>query len=193
MDWNKQANEMIKTWTGTQQKVYEGWLTSMQLMAAPQSPEAWQKTVETWRGTVKQALEAQVELTRLWAESVSAAAVNMPSMPTMPGMPGMTSMPGMPGMPNVPTSVVEWTRQMLEMTRTWTESQMRFSENWFDTLKKADPGMLAQSWDMTQAQQIMATWQEAAQKAVEAQGEFSKMMLKAGNATVNSATSTVKK
>jgi hypothetical protein len=186
MDWNKQANEMIKTWTGTQQKVYEGWLTSMQLMAAPQSPEAWQKTVETWRGTVKQALEAQVELTRLWAESVSAAAVNMPSMPSMPSMPGMAAMP------NMPTSVVEWTRQMLEMTRTWTESQMRFSENWFDTLKKAEPGVLAQNWDMAQAQQIMATWQEAAQKAVEAQNEFSKMMLKAGNATVHNAT-TVKK
>jgi hypothetical protein len=189
MDWNKQANEMIKTWTGTQQKVYESWLTSMQLMAAPQSPEAWQKTVETWRGTVKQALEAQVELTRLWAESVSAAAVNMPTMPNMPGMPNMLGMSSMPG---VPTSVVEWTRQMLEMTRTWTETQMRFSENWFDTLKKADPGMLVQSWDMTQAQQIMNTWQEAAQKAVEAQSEFSKMMLKAGNAATNSATTAKK-
>jgi hypothetical protein len=38
----------------------------------------------------------------------------------------------------------------------------------------------------------MNTWQEAAQKAVEAQSEFSKMMLKAGNAATNSATTAKK-
>jgi hypothetical protein len=178
MDWQKQANDMIKSWTGTQQKVWETWVSSMQLMTTPTSPEAWQKTVETWRGTVKQALESQVELTRLWAEGVAAAAVSMPSTPGMPGMPGM---PAMPGMPSPTTGMVEWTRQMLEMTRSWTETQVRFSETWFDLLKKAEPGTLAQSWDMGQAQKIMSTWQDAAQKAVEAQTEFSKMMMKAAN------------
>jgi hypothetical protein len=174
MDWNKQANDMIKTWSGSQQKVWESWMSSMQLLSSPQSPEAWQKTVESWRGTVRQALESQVELTRLWAEGVAAAAVNMPSAPTVPGMPALTSVPGMA---SVPGSTVEWTRQMLEMTRSWTETQVRFSENWFDLLKKAEPGNLAQSWDANQAQKIMATWQDAAQKAVEAQNEFSKMVL----------------
>lgn len=172
MDWTKQANEMLKTFTSTQQKVWESWVSSMQLMAAPQSPEAWQKTVETWRTTVKYALEQQLELTRLWAENVAASSVSMPSMPTMPGMPAM---------PGVPATAVEWTRQMLEMTRTWTETQVRFSENWFEMLKKAEPGMMAQSWDMGQAQKIMATWQEAAQKAVEAQTQFSQMMMKAAS------------
>lgn len=166
MDWQKQANDMIKTWTSTQQKVWETWVSSVQLAAAPQSPEAWQKTVETWRGTVKQALESQVELTRLWAESVAAASVNMPNTPAVPGMPGITG------------GTVEWTRQMLEMTRAWTETQVRFSENWFDLLKKAEPNVIAQTWDMGQAQKIMAGWQDAAQKAVEAQSEFSKMMMK---------------
>jgi hypothetical protein len=176
MDWQKQANEMIKTWTGTQQKVWETWVSSMQLMASPQSPEAWQRTVETWRGTVKQALESQVELTRLWAEGVAASAVSMPSAPSVPGMPAMGGAPT--------AAMVEWTRQMLEMTRSWTETQVRFSENWFELLKKAEPGSMAQSWNADQAQKIMATWQEAAQKAVEAQNEFSKMMLKAGATTV---------
>ncbi len=53
MDWTKQANEMLKTYTSTQQKVWESWASSMQLMTTPQSPEVWQKTVDTWRGTVK--------------------------------------------------------------------------------------------------------------------------------------------
>jgi hypothetical protein len=170
MDWTKQANDMLKTYTSTQQKVWESWVSSMQVMATPQSPEAWQKTVDTWRGTVKYALEQQLELTRLWAESVATSSVNMPSMP---------SVPGMPAMPGVPATAVEWTRQMLEMTRTWTETQVRFSENWFEMLKKAEPSALGQSWDVGQAQKIMATWQEAAQKAVEAQTQFSQMMVKA--------------
>ncbi|RRR65370.1 MAG: hypothetical protein EI684_23310 [Candidatus Viridilinea halotolerans] len=172
MDWTKQANDMLKTFTGTQQKVWESWVSSMQLAATPQSAEAWQKTVETWRGTVKYALEQQLELTRLWAESVAANSVNMPSMPGLPTIPGMPSIPGMPA------NAVDWTRQMLEMTRTWTDMQVRFSENWFDVLKKADPGSMTQGWDMGQAQKIMATWQDAAQKAVEAQTQFSQMMMK---------------
>jgi hypothetical protein len=180
MDWSKQANEMIKTWTGTQQKVWETWMSSMQqLAAAPQSPEVWQKTVETWRGTVKQALESQVELTRLWAEGVAASAVNMPAAPSVPGLPAAV---------NPSTAMVEWTRQMLELTRSWTETQVRFSENWFDLLKKAEPAAMAQSWDAGQAQKIMATWQEAAQKAVDAQTEFSKLVMKAtaAGSTANS-------
>lgn len=170
MDWSKQANEMMKSWSGSQQKVWETWMSSMQLMSSPQSPEAWQGTVESWRGTVRQALESQVELTRLWAEGVATASVSMPSVP------GLPAMPSIPGMPSAQISMVEWARQMLEMTRSWTETQVRFSENWFDLLKKAEPGTLAQSWDASQAQKIMATWQEAAQKATEAQNEFSKMI-----------------
>ncbi|NTW00449.1 MAG: hypothetical protein HGA19_03980 [Oscillochloris sp.] len=165
MDWTKQANDMIKTWTGTQQKVWDTWLNSMQLISTPQSPETWQKMIETWRGTVKQALESQLQLTQLWAESVATASVNMPSLPNLPTVPG------------VPSSAVEGTRQMLEMTRAWTDTQVRFSENWFDLLKKADPTAITQAWDMGQAQKIMTTWQDAAQKAIDAQNEFSRMVV----------------
>ena len=175
MDWTKQANDMLKTFTSTQQKVWESWIASTQLAATPQSGEAWQKTVETWRSTVKHALEQQLELTRLWAEGVAATSVNMPSTPSMPGMPSMPSRPGMP------TNAVEWTRQMLEMTRTWTDMQVRFSENWFEMLKKAEPTMVMQNWDMAQAQKVVASWQEAAQKAVEAQNQFSQMMMHSTN------------
>lgn len=179
MDWTKQANDMIKTWTGTQQKVWDAWLNSMQLAAAPQNPETWQKMIETWRGTVKQALESQLQLTQMWAEGVAAAAVNVP------GLPGLPALPTLPG---VPSTAVEWTRQVLEMTRAMTDTQVRFSENWFDLLKKADPSTLAQGWDMGQAQKIMATWQDAAQKAIDAQNEFSRMVVKVAGDTANSAT-----
>jgi hypothetical protein len=175
MDWTKQANDMLKTFTSTQQKVWESWVSSMQLVSSPQSPEAWQKTVDTWRGTVKYTLEQQLELTRLWAESVATASVNVPNIPGIPGMPAL---------PGVPASAVEWTRQMLDVTRTWTETQVRFSENWFELLKKSEPSTLAVNWDPTQAQKIMSIWQDAAQKAVEAQTQFSQMMVKAATNSV---------
>ncbi len=172
MDWTKQANDMIKTWTGTQQKVWDSWINSMQLMSTPQNPETWQKMVETWRGTVKQALESQLQLTQMWAESMAAASVNMP---------GMSGMPAMPNVPGVPSNTVELTRQILEMTRAMTDTQVRFSENWFDLLKKADPSSMMQGWDITQAQKIIATWQDAAQKAIDAQNEFGRMVTKAAS------------
>jgi hypothetical protein len=168
MDWNKQANEMIKSWSGTQQQVWDMWMTSVQLMSAPQQPEAWQKSVDSWRGTVKHALGAQVELTRMWAEAVASAAVSMPNMPTMPGMPSMPTMPGMLN-PTSPTAMVDWSRQVLEMTRNWSESQQRFMDGWFEMLKKSDPRTMAAQWDATQAQQAMKVWQEAAQRMLEAQ------------------------
>jgi len=181
MDWTKQANDMIKTWTGTQQKVWDTWLNSVQLAATPQSPESWQKTVETWRGTVKQALESQLQLTQMWAEGVAAASVSMPAVP------GLPSIPGLPGLPGMPTTPVDVTRQMLEMTRSWTDTQVRFSENWFDMLKKVDPAAITQSWDLSQAQKIMTTWQDAAQKAIEAQNEFGRLVVSASGSTANSA------
>ncbi len=177
MDWTKQANDMIKTWTGTQQKVWEAWLNSAQLVTtAPQSPESWQKIVETWRGTVKQALEFQLQLTQLWAEGVAATSVNIP---TVPGLQGLPSLPNLPG---IPTTPVELTRQILDLTRTWTDTQVRFSENWFDVLKKIDPTALSQSWDPTQAQKIVASWQDATQRVIEAQNEFGRLVVSAAGA-----------
>jgi hypothetical protein len=172
---------MIKTWTNTQQKVWDAWLSSAQLATTtPQSAESWQKVVETWRGTVKQALESQLQLTQLWAEGVAATSVNLP---TVPGLPGLPSLPSLPG---VPTTPVEWTRQVLELTRTWTDTQVRFSENWFDVLKKIDPTALSQSWDPAQAQKIVTSWQDAAQKAIEAQNELGRLVVTAANTTANS-------
>lgn len=156
MDWTKQANDMLKTWTGTQQKVWESWVDTMQVSATTPSQEAWQKTVETWRGTVKQALASQVDLTRMWAESVNA----------LPNKAGVSA----------PAGMADFTNNMLEMTKVFTETQTRFSENYFEMLKKADMGALAQMWNPSQAQKIMETWQEATHKAAEAQAEWNKMV-----------------
>ncbi len=175
MDWTKQANDMLKTFTSTQQKVWESWVSSVQTSTTTPSTEAWQKTVDTWRGTVRYALEQQLELTRLWAESVAVSSVNVPNIGVLPGMPAI---------PGVPATAVEWTRQLLDVTRTMTDTQVRFSENWFEMLKKAEPSTLALNWDPTQAQKILSVWQDAAQRAVEAQNQLSQMVVKVASNTV---------
>ena len=153
MDWTKQAGEMAKLWTGTQQKVWENWLGTMQGMTAAPAADVWGKTIDTWHTTVQQTLNAQVELTRMWAESLNA-------------IPGVTP----------PAGAADWSKSMLEVTRAWAETQGRFAENWFELIKKTDPALMSQTWSPEQAQKIIASWQDAARKAMEAQAEWSKMV-----------------
>ncbi len=153
MDWTKQADEVIKTVASTQQRIWESLIESIQTMSSPQTPGAWEKTVETWRGAVKKALDSQVELTRLWTEGLSE---------------GMNTA-------GAPAGMTDWTRQMLEMTKNLTDTQVRFSESWFDMMKNTDPMAITKAWDADSAKKILQTWQEAAQKAMEAQADWSRM------------------
>jgi hypothetical protein len=103
-------------------------------------------------------------------------------MPTMPSVPGVPTIPGLN--PMTPTSLVEWSRQVLEMTRNFTESQSRFIEGWFEMLKKSDPTTIARGWDTTQMQKVMQSWQEAMQRVIEAQAELGKVLMGVVNSTV---------
>lgn len=155
MDWTKQAEEVFKTWTSTQQKMVESWTETVKIMANPQAPDAWAKTVETWQGAFKKALESQVELTRLWSESVTAGV----------------------GSAGAPKEITAWTTQMVDMTKTWTETQARFSDSLFDMLKKSDPTTVAPVFNNEQSKKLIGTFQEATQKAMDAQLEWVRSVL----------------
>jgi hypothetical protein len=164
MDWNKQTMDMMKTWTGTQQKIWDQWVETMQSMTTtPMSAESWQKAIDAWRATVRQSLDAQVELTKLWANGVNE------------GSKGTTAALERSGV-STPMSVEEWTNSVVELTRSVTATQVGFAENWSNLLKQADPSTMMKVWDSNQAQQVLAYWQDAAQKAVEAQAQLAKMM-----------------
>lgn len=144
-DWNKQAEEMIKTWTGAQQKMWEGWLGAMQGMGPnTKAGDTWEKSVQVWSDSVKSALEAQVAWTKFWADSMTAGS-------------------------STPKEVTEWSNQVLDMMKRWTETQTQLSESWFETMKKSDPATLTKTWNNEEAQKVVHTWQEAAQKILEAQ------------------------
>lgn len=150
MDWNKQAEEMLKTWTSSQQKMWDSWIKTMQSLGTTQAGDTWEKSIETWRDSVKRALEAQTTWTQFWADSVNSG-------------PGATK------------QAADWSKQMLDMTRRWTETQTQLWDSWFETMKKTDPSTMAQNWNTEEVQKIVQTWQEAAQKAMEAQMEWTKM------------------
>ena len=61
MEWAKQSEEMLKTWTETQKKVWDDCLKAMQGFGKSPSTEVWEKTVDTWNQTIQKVLDAQLE------------------------------------------------------------------------------------------------------------------------------------
>ncbi len=157
MDWNKQAEEMLKTWTTSQQKMWDSWFKTMQTIGTSQAGDTWEKSIDTWKDSVKQALDAQTRWTQFWVESMtSGSGVGKPA--------------------------AEWSTQMLEMTKRWSETQNQLWDNWFDTMKKSDPTAMAKNWNTDELQKIVQVWQETAQKTMEAQMEWTRMMTQAQKA-----------
>lgn len=145
VNWTEQAEEMIKSWTGVQRKMWEHWLGAMR-SATTQShtTDTWKQTVDVWSDSVRQALEAQIAWAQFWSESVRS-------------------------MSGSNRQVVELSDQVLDVMKRWTEAQIRVAESWFETIKHANPASLAMSWSSEDAQRVVRDWQEASQRVLEAQ------------------------
>lgn len=150
-DWTKQAQDMAKTWTDAQQRMWDGWVGAIQGMGISPTGEAWEKSVDTWRDSVKKALDAQVTWTKFWADNVAAGAGSSQQM-------------------------TEWSTQFVEMTKKWNETQTELWDQWFETVKKSDPSVLAKNWNPEEMKKMVQNWQEYAQKAMEAQMEMARMI-----------------
>ena len=70
MEWTKQTEDMFKTWTEAQKKMWDEWLRAMQGFSRPQASEAWGKSVEAWEESVKKTLDAQNEWPSIIATSL---------------------------------------------------------------------------------------------------------------------------
>lgn len=148
-DWTKQAEEVVKTWTKAQQELWETWRSSVQQVGATQqATESWDKAVDFWKESVQKSLNVQIEWANLWANSVKGQA-------------------------NVPKELSQWTDQVVSTLKTWTESQGQLWENIIDSTKQAAPEAVVHRLDEG-AKVAFDTWQNAVQKAIEAQKELSK-------------------
>jgi len=148
MEWTKQTEDMFKTWTEAQTKMWDEWLRAMQGFSRPQASEAWGKSVEAWEESVKKTLDAQNEWTRLWAASFTTVS-------------------------GTPKEMVEWARQGQEMVRRWVETQKQLWEGWFQIAKRLDPSKVGGSWEQ-EGQKFLQAWQDAVKKGMESQAEWTR-------------------
>lgn len=145
MEWAKQSEEMFKTWTETQKKLWEDCLKAMQGFGKSPSTEVWEKTVDTWHQTIQRVLEAQLEGARHWAESASTAK-------------GSTE------------ETAEWAKRGQELITRGTETQKQLWGNWFEFVKKLDVSNMT-NWGRD-GQKFVQSCQETIQKALESQTEW---------------------
>ena len=147
MDWTKQSQEMFKTWTEAQTRMWNDWLRGMQGFGKSQSSQVWDKTVDAWDESVKKVLDSQVEWARRWSESVTNKGV--------------------------PKEMTEWAKQGQDMIQRWTETQKQLWASWFQVVKHLDPSSLGVNWG-GDGQKFLQNWQEAVQKALDAQTEWAR-------------------
>lgn len=156
MDWTKQAEEMLKTWTGAQKSMWDSWVNTVQGLGTNQSGETWEKSIETWQDSIKRALEAQNTWTQFWIDSITSSTGSN-------------------------AQATDWAKQVNDMSKRWNDTQTQLWDNWFETMKKADPSAVSKNFNMEELQKIVQTWQEASQKAVESQMEWTRMLIQQGD------------
>lgn len=156
-DWSKQTTELVNTWSETQKKLWDSWRSTVEAMTGQEAVKGFeserQKAVEAWEASIRKGLAAQSEWAKLWLEGLSSDK-------------------------GTPKPVVEWAKQLQEMMQSWASSQEQFAKVWFEMMKKMGGGELGEAWE-AQGKALVRAWQEAVDKALEAQREMGKVAAKA--------------
>ena len=146
MDWMKQAEEMFRTWTDTQKKMWDEWIKATQSFGKTPVTDSWKRTVDAWEESVKKSLQLQTEWTKLWGESFSSAK-------------------------GTPKEFHEWARQGQDMTIRWAETQSQLWTAWFDMVKKLDPSPLGGSSEKD-SNNMLHMWQQSLKNLLDVQAEW---------------------
>lgn len=165
MSWNKQMEDMVQNWTSMQQQMWDSWLQAMKGMGAPGGSaegmetvqREYQRNLEAWEQAVRDALEAQSQWSRHWAEALEKD--------------GQT-----------PEAVSQWVQQVQEMMKAWTEAQGQLWNAWFESARSVDPSNMGGNWD-EEGRRVLQAWQEATQRAQDALTELFKTATQMGAET----------
>ncbi|MFQ5755999.1 MAG: hypothetical protein ACE5H7_07860 [Acidiferrobacterales bacterium] len=152
MDWAKQSQELVRTWAETQHKMWDAWLQSMQAAGAGALADTWQKTLETWQQSATYTLEAQANLSKMWAESLAQV-------------------------PGTPENFAQWAKQAETMIAGMNETQKQLWDSCFTAMKKADLQKTAGAWEQ-EGQKLFQSWQASARKAMDTQMELASKWMK---------------
>lgn len=109
MNWHKQTEEMIHSWTETQRRLVDQWLDSMQGVApgAETLKSDYHRQIDAWEEAVREVLRRQQEMT----DSMQGATPSTDSAPEL---------------------AKEWLDRSQEMMQSWTDTQMRFMQEWVE-------------------------------------------------------------
>ncbi len=145
MEWTKQSEDMLKSWTDAQKKMWDDSVKAMQGFGKSPSTAVWEKTVETWNQTIQKVLDSQVESARSWTESLANTK-------------------------GTPQEIAEVAKQGQDLITRLTETQKQLWANWFEFAKKLDASNMM-NWAQD-GQKFLQSWQETIQKAQDAQTEW---------------------
>ena len=153
MDWTKQAEEMLNTWTETQKKLWDSFYESVPDFGKTPSEKLWDQTIATGKQALKNSMAAQADWLNTWVDYIS-------------------------NLEGVPPQALDSAKQYQEMSKRWSETQEHLWENWFDMLKKFDTSKMASGWAGV-AQDPFKVWQESSQKVMESQADWMRSWMKA--------------
>lgn len=160
MSWDKQMEEIVNSWTDMQRRMWNGWMESVTQFSREQPQSRgitgadYQKHLQAWEASVKEALEAQSQWARRWSETVGREE------PT-------TDM------------AAQWTEKLQEMMKGWTDSQYQLWEAWFESIRNMDPERAKDQWGK-EGEQVMEAWHQAAERAQETLTDWARQAQEAG-------------
>lgn len=106
MDWFKQAQDMFKVWTDSQQSMWESMKKTSQDLSE-QPSKVWGKTVQAWENAVKNLIDTQALWARMWARGASTDETTQGFVKTVE-----------------------------EMTHMWSQMQQQLWSNWFQMIRQ---------------------------------------------------------
>ncbi|WP_440996766.1 hypothetical protein [Arhodomonas sp. SL1] len=137
MDWQKQMEEAMSHWTDTQRKLWDQWFEGMR-NAGMGGP--MQETQKQQIDAWQKAVSEALERQQQWVRSLSSSG----------------------GAGNE-----DWSAQMQQMMRAWTETQGELWRNWLSRMEDAQPAVRDMPWYRS-ARDVLDAWEEAMRQAGEA-------------------------
>jgi len=148
MDWIKQSEAMFKTWTDTQQKMWDTFSENVSGFGKSPGEKMWAQTVKAGEDLVKNSLAAQAEWMKSWSENFKS----------------------LEGMPEQAAQAVA---QFQEMTERWAVTQEKLWVAWFEMLKNFDSTQLSESWTKMPKNPFQV-WQDSTKLVMDTQMEWVK-------------------
>ena len=138
MSWSDETQKLFQAWADAQQDLWKSW--SPEAASGQASGDAWSQALELWQRSMRQTLEAQAGLMKMWASSSPA------------------------------TGQSDWSHYLpmfQELFAKWTSAQQELWNTWFESLKDVDSTKLQAVWDQ-RGEQFMEQFSASTQKVMDA-------------------------